>query len=89
MAREKSPAIIFLDECDSLCGTRGEGQSESSGRIKTEFLVQMQGSFAPCFYLDLNSKFVAVLFCLCLFLFLFLFLSFLFFSFSSFFLFGF
>jgi len=43
LAREKSPSIIFLDECDSLCGARGEGQSESSGRIKTEFLVQMQG----------------------------------------------
>lgn len=43
MAREQKPSIIFIDEVDSLCASRSEQESESARRIKTEFLVQMQG----------------------------------------------
>ena len=44
LARSNKPAIIFIDEVDSLCSSRDSGGgSESTNRIKTEFLVQMQG----------------------------------------------
>ncbi|XP_058127842.1 vacuolar protein sorting-associated protein 4-like [Anopheles ziemanni] len=43
LARAHKPSIVFIDEVDSLCSSRSDNESESARRIKTEFLVQMQG----------------------------------------------
>ncbi|KRX00447.1 P-loop containing nucleoside triphosphate hydrolase [Pseudocohnilembus persalinus] len=44
MAREKKPSIIFIDEVDSMTGNReGGGGNEASQRVKTQFLIEMQG----------------------------------------------
>lgn len=42
-ARKKKPAVIFIDEIEALCGKRGGESNEDSDRVKTEFLVQMDG----------------------------------------------
>jgi vacuolar protein-sorting-associated protein 4 len=43
IARENKPGIIFIDKVEFLCGSKSEGENETSRRIKNEFLVQMQG----------------------------------------------
>eukprot|EP00826_Nyctotherus_ovalis_P011350 TRINITY_DN12959_c0_g1_i4.p1 TRINITY_DN12959_c0_g1~~TRINITY_DN12959_c0_g1_i4.p1 ORF type:complete len:232 (+),score=66.54 TRINITY_DN12959_c0_g1_i4:103-798(+) len=43
VAKQRQPSIIFIDEIDSLLCARSENDFESSRRIKTEFLVRMEG----------------------------------------------
>lgn len=77
LAREHERSIIFIDEVDSMCGSRSEGENDSARRIKTEFLVQMQGvgnthdgilvlgAFFICFIDVTCFAFVGLICCTC------------------------
>lgn len=55
-AIENSPSILFVDEIDSMCATRTDADSDSTRRIKNEFLLQMSKAAAISSSVDKNGK---------------------------------
>eukprot|EP00931_Biecheleriopsis_adriatica_P033455 TRINITY_DN19413_c0_g1_i1.p1 TRINITY_DN19413_c0_g1~~TRINITY_DN19413_c0_g1_i1.p1 ORF type:complete len:494 (-),score=110.03 TRINITY_DN19413_c0_g1_i1:15-1451(-) len=43
LARKLQPSVIFMDEIDSMLTSRSAGEHEAARRLKTEFLVQLDG----------------------------------------------
>ncbi|XP_059641631.1 katanin p60 ATPase-containing subunit A1-like [Cornus florida] len=62
LARSYAPSTIFIDEIDSLCNARGaSGEHESSRRVKSELLVQVDGVSNSSTNEDGSRKIVMVL----------------------------
>uniref|UniRef100_A0A5B7C2C3 Katanin p60 ATPase-containing subunit A1 n=1 Tax=Davidia involucrata TaxID=16924 RepID=A0A5B7C2C3_DAVIN len=62
LARAYAPSTIFIDEIDSLCNARGaSGEHESSRRVKSELLVQVDGVNNSSTNEDGSRKIVMVL----------------------------
>ncbi|XP_021906386.1 katanin p60 ATPase-containing subunit A1 isoform X3 [Carica papaya] len=62
LARAYAPSTIFIDEIDSLCNARGaSGEHESSRRVKSELLVQVDGVNNTATNEDGSRKIVMVL----------------------------
>ena len=55
VAAYQQPAVVFLDEVDSLLSQRSSEENEGSRRMKTEFLVQLDGAGT-----DLSAQVVIV-----------------------------
>mmetsp|Transcript_41216 Transcript_41216/g.92560 ORF Transcript_41216/g.92560 Transcript_41216/m.92560 type:complete len:456 (+) Transcript_41216:17-1384(+) len=47
LARKLQPSVIFIDEVDSMLTSRSANEHEAARRLKTEFLVQLDGAATP------------------------------------------
>ncbi len=43
VAAEMQPAVIFIDEIDSILSERSAAEHEASRRLKTQFLIEFDG----------------------------------------------
>lgn len=55
VAAYRQPSVVFIDEIDSLLCQRSSDENEATRRIKTEFLVQLDGAGT-----DLSARVVIV-----------------------------
>ena len=44
VAKARQPSVVFIDEIDSLLTARSDTEHESSRRLKTQFLVELDGA---------------------------------------------
>ncbi|CAE8624063.1 unnamed protein product [Polarella glacialis] len=44
LSRKLQPSVVFIDEIDSMLTSRSAGEHEAARRLKTEFLVQLDGA---------------------------------------------
>lgn len=55
VAGYKQPSVVFIDEVDSLLCQRSSDENEASRRLKTEFLIQLDGAGT-----DTNARVVII-----------------------------
>lgn len=43
VAAARAPSVVFIDEIDSFLSKRSDGEAETARKVKTEFLIRMDG----------------------------------------------